>query len=260
MNKLYLNIIAGILVCIVLPYPVSAQTLDLGIKSGMSVSSLDLTRNNKFIPLPSDISPLFSYTGGITLNLKLSDRWSFHSEILFVDKGMRQISHEDSLPDNNAKWYYADLTTRRWDHQYYLHFPQTVRYEFPLDKNDQWSMYFELGGYFACYLHSRYVWETTSPILGNHKGVDKFDIIQDAENTATGPQTTIHRFDWGGTAGLGFIFTLWKGRFDLNIRYDHDIQPHAASTEPVKMASYLEVLSVTVGYSLPVLNKENKKY
>jgi hypothetical protein len=56
------------------------------------------------------------------------------------------------------------------------------------------------------------------------------------------------------------LFNLWKGRFDLNIRYDHDIQPHASISEPVKLASYSEVLSLTVAYSLPVLNKEKKNY
>ena len=262
MNKPYSNIIARILICLILPSSVLAQTIDLGIKSGASMSYLDLMRNNKFVPMPSGEYRLFSYTGGITLNLKLSDRWSFHSEILFVDKGVRSINHEDSLPDTQGKMYYANWTQHYWNHSYYLHFPQTIRYEFPLNKNNHWFMYFELGGYFACYLHSRSVIETTS-ILGNYREVDNYDIIHDfesANNATTGPQTTIHRFDWGGTAGLGFLFTLWKGRFDLNIRYDHDIQPHASTSEPVKMASYSEVLSLTVGYSLPVLNKEKNNY
>jgi len=262
MNKPYSNIIARILICLLLPSSVLAQTIDLGIKSGASMSYLDLMRNNKFVPMPSGEYRLFSYTGGITLNLKLSDRWSFHSEILFVDKGVRSINHEDSLPDTHGKMYYANWTQHYWNHSYYLHFPQTIRYEFPLNKNNQWFMYFELGGYFACYLHSKSVIETTS-ILGDYRDVDNYDIIHDfesADNAATGPQTTIHRFDWGGTAGLGFIFNLWKGRFDLNIRYDHDIQPHASISEPVKLASYSEVLSLTVAYSLPVLNKEKKNY
>ena len=135
MNKPYSNIIARILICLILPSSVLAQTIDLGIKSGASMSYLDLMRNNKFVPMPSGEYRLFSYTGGITLNLKLSDRWSFHSEILFVDKGVRSINHEDSLPDTHGKMYYANWTQHYWNHSYYLHFPQTIRYEFPLNKN-----------------------------------------------------------------------------------------------------------------------------
>jgi hypothetical protein len=262
MNKQYPVIITKILICMLLPCTVLAQTIDLGLKSGASVSFRDITKNNEFVPMPSGAYPLFAYTGGLTLNLKFSDRWSFHSEVLYVDKGIRGQTHQDSLQDQNDNWYYADWTQYSWNHSYYLNFPQTLRYEIPLTKNDKWFMYFELGGYFACYLRSKAVIETYS-IQGNSSSTDNFDEISRIEssgNTITGPQTTIHRFDWGGTAGLGFLFNLWKGTFDLNIRYDHDIQPHLSFEEPVKTRVFSEVLSLTVGYSLPVLNRKIKNY
>jgi hypothetical protein len=262
MNKRYQIILTLILISVLLHYSVLAQTIDLGMKSGVSMSYRDIMKDNKFVPMPSGSYRLFSYTEGIMLNLKLSERWSFHSEILFVDKGVRDINHQDSLMDKQGKFYYADWTEYEWNHYYYLHFPQTVRYEIPLNKNDKWSVYFELGGYFACYLQSKEVWKTTW-LYGNDSGVKYYNEIHDVENTnnaASGPQITIHSFDWGGTAGLGVLINFRQGKLDLNTRYDHDIQPHISCSVPVKTRVYLEMFSMTVGYSLPVLNRKMKNY
>ena len=246
---------------IIIPYPANSQVLDLGIKAGMSSSFLDIMKNNKFIPMPSDMHWLEDFTGGLIINLKIGERWSFHSEILFVDKGTRQISHDDSAENVQGKMYYNPSTERFWTHNYFLHFPQTVRLAIPLNKKNLWSVYFELGGYFALYLTSKRVWETTSLYSNNYQGVDYYDEVSEYSSGIV----IVHRFDWGGTAGLGLLINLWKGKLDFNIKYDHDIQPFTRiqgvlGNETSSDKNYLEVFALTVGYTLPVITKILKNY
>jgi hypothetical protein len=261
MNNRYKIIFIEFCLSILIPFSATTQVLDLGIKAGMSISYRDIMTNNKFQPMPSDMHRLAAFTGGLMLNLRIGERWFFHSEVLFADKGLRQITHNDSLMDKQGKMYYANSTERFYTHNYYLHFPQTIRYSIPLNKKNFWSVYFELGGYFAYYLTSKLVWKTTYPDYSTN-GVDHYDDVSRWEDF---PGVSIHRLNWGGTACLGLLVNLWMGKLDFNIQYDHDIQPYISDQITIADKSfnskvYLEFLSITIGYSLPVLNKKLKNY
>jgi hypothetical protein len=258
MKNLYRIIFIVFCLLIIIPYSSTSQVLDLGIKAGVSSSFLDIMKNNKFTPMPSDMHWLEDFTGGVILNLEIGERWSFHSEILFVDKGARQISHSDSEGNVQGKKY--GETQRVWTHNYFLQFPQTIRFAIPLNKKNLWSVYFELGGYFAFYLTSKRVLETTS-LYSNDHWIEYYDEIS---RDGTGI-VTIHRFDWGGNAGLGLLINLWKGKLDFNIKYDHDIQPFTRiqgvlGNETYNDKNYWEVFAITVGYTLPVMTKILKNY
>ena len=219
------------------------QLITLGMKIGTSISMYSAYESGKSMDIEG-IRSLSFITGGLTLNLKISDSWCFHSEVIFEDKGNRNITHFDSI--SNRKIY--DATQTGWRHNYFLQFPQTIRYSLKLSKKNRVSIYFEAGGYFAYYISTKYVtyllYDETS-----EKTVTNSDIV---DINVQG--IVIYRFDWGATVGTGLLIPLWKGFLDLNFKYDHMIQPFIIDNlDGTK--SYYSVFGVTIGYSLPVMKK-----
>jgi len=220
------------------------QMMSLGIKTGVGISMLSIFQSGKHQP-NSDIHPLISPNGGLTLNVKISERWCFHSEIIFEDKGHRVIEHVDSIPERKI----YDATWKSGWHNYYLQFPQTIRYQVPVSKRNNISMYFELGGYFAYYIITREV----ARLYYNNSSEKSISYYNEVDNHDT--FVVHHRFDWGATIGTGLLFPVWKGLMDINFKYDQMIQPFAYLELNSKKA-YYSVVGITIGYSLPVLKKD----
>jgi hypothetical protein len=60
----------------------------------------------------------------------------------------------------------------------------------------------------------------------------------------------------GATLGAGMLFNLRKGQLDINLRCDQMLQ--AFDKDPISgLSYYYNVISLTLGYSLPVMNKDN---
>ena len=160
------------------------------MKIGTSTSWHSVYESGKRMDL-EEIRSLTFINGGLTLNLKISDNWFFHSEIIFEDKGNRGVYHIDSI--SYRKIY--DATQKGWRHNYYLQFPQTIRYLLELSEKKRISLYFEAGGYFAYYISSKWVdilyYDDTS-----EKSVLNLNMIdENYQNIGL----EMHRFDWGAT-------------------------------------------------------------
>ncbi|MFH1298175.1 MAG: outer membrane beta-barrel protein [Bacteroidota bacterium] len=228
------------------------QFIMLGVKAGVGISSGDYYLNGKLASDPMLKGLLANFNGGITLNLKIKERWFFHSEILFEDKGGRMENHSDTLTGNilnNGSMPYDQVIR---NHLFYLHFPQTIRYLIPLDQNGRNSLYVEAGPYFACYLITKSVCITSYPYLTTTdiKFYDKTAGTWAGENN-------LQRLDWGMTVGCGYLLKLWKGQLDFNMKFDHMLQPSAK--DPYLGSKYYQyVFAATIGYDFPVLQKAYK--
>src|SRR5512138_3854741 len=182
------------LVCITLllsalsrPSIAFTQNISLGIKGGIGFSDGDSYSNGKLYTYPWSNRMLLNFNGGIILNLKLRERWYLHSEVLFEDKGIWQKSYSDFVTDEGDSLPQTQLFRH---HQFYLQFPQTIRFVIPLSHKENSSLYVEAGPYFACYLISKDVIITTTS-LWEHKEVRYFDY------TTEGSGDDLKRFDWG---------------------------------------------------------------
>ncbi|MBC8486853.1 MAG: outer membrane beta-barrel protein [Bacteroidetes bacterium] len=224
----------------------------LGIKTGVGLSNGDCYMNGKLVPSPGTTGILTNFNGGVTLNLKIKERWFFHSEILFEDKGNRRVNHSFILIGNNVNGDSIPRTQVIRNHMFYLHFPQTVRFLIPLDRKEKNSIYFEAGPYFACYLISKDVVITTDS-YSRTRNSDFHDMTE----TIGAEEFSRQRLDWGITAGLGYVLKLWKGQLDFNIKFDHMLQPFAKDLY-LGSKAYQYVIATTIGYDFPVLQKAYK--
>ena len=85
-------------------------------------------------------------------------------------------------------------------HNYFLDFPQTIRYHIPLSAKSPCIFYVEAGPYFACYLSTREIQKT------KYDGTELTDISYD--DLAQGEITSdfgYHRFNWGLKVGTGLL-------------------------------------------------------
>jgi hypothetical protein len=223
-----------------------AQFLSLGLKGGVGLSKFHEYYSGKLNAQEAAYSyRLANFNGGITANLKISEKWYFHSEIIFEDKGGKFLNKQDTI-EVNYKQYVAFDSQRI--HNYYLQFPQSIRYLIPLSKKDRIAVYIEAGGYFGYYFHSKSVEhlkydDTVNKDVSNYYWGDN-----------SGETITYHRFDWGVTGGVGLLTRVWKGVLDLNFKYDRMLQPYASASNSTKV--YYDVFGITIGYSLPVLWKD----
>ncbi|MFH1161057.1 MAG: outer membrane beta-barrel protein [bacterium] len=228
------------------------QFIMLGIKAGAGLSSGDYYMNGKLVPSPGTSGILTNFNGGITLNLKIKERWIFHSEILFEDKGVRRVNHSYILIGNNVNGDTIPRTQIIRNHMFYLHFPQTIRYLIPLDQKGRNSLYVEAGLYFACYLITKNVCITSYP-YSTTRDIDFYDMT--AGKWAEG--NNLQRLDWGMTVGCGYLLKLWKGQLDFNLKFDHMLQP-IARDQFLGSKAYQYVFAITIGYAFPVLQKAYK--
>ncbi len=232
------------------PGIVFTQNITLGVKGGVGFSDGDSYSNGKLYTHPLSNGMLLNFNGGMVLNLKLNNRWYLHSEVLFEDKGIWWRTYSkfvtvegDSIPQ-----------TQLYRHRdYYLQFPQTIRFLIPLSRKEKSSLYVEAGPYFACYLITKEVIVTTTP-LWEIRDVRNYDF------TTEGAGDDLNRFDWGATVGIGFIQKLWKGQLDLNLKFDHMLSPVYTWSIPAapEVKEYKFVVALTAGYSLPVIQKDYK--
>ena len=247
MNKYNKFIIFFIIVLFSITGTCFSQVILLGIKAGAGFSNLVLHKNWKTLSGGGNDGRLINFNGGLTVNLKIADDWSLHSEILFEDKGYKSIYYYiDSLYQNHQNP--RNVTEKHIAHNYYLHFPQTIRYQIPFGKRKRYSIYLEAGGYFAYYFGTKSI---------------EIQIVDGIQQKSTGYMditklpagTNCHKFDWGATAGTGILIPLWQGQFDINIKYDHMLQPW--DTNPVTdVKYYYNVLAITIGYAIPVMNRK----
>jgi hypothetical protein len=221
-----------------------SQFISLGVKGGAGFSIGNIYYEGKS-KRTDGLRRLANFNGGLMLNLKISTRWYYHSEAIFEDKGSKDIEHIDSLPRN--KNYYA-ATLRERIHNYFIQFPQTIRFLIALSSNEKVLLYVEAGGYFAYYINS----STISHLFYDNTvetNIDKIDWADESSNLAT-----FHRFNWGATVGVGFLFPIWKGQLDVNFKYDRMLQPFVSQSNSEK--NYYDVIGITLGYTLPVLYKD----
>jgi hypothetical protein len=220
-----------------------SQVLLLGIKAGIGSSDLFEYKDNKISTLP-DSHRLASFTGGFILNLKIKEKWFLHSEIIFEDKGLRtRYGCTDSIPPYS-------ICYKSVNHNYYIQFPQTIRFLIPIDQKLKGKLYFEAGLYFACYILTKSIDNVT--IYGvDHKYVDVYD-----HASLFGNIETTHRYDWGATLGIGMLMNLGKGQIDFNLRCDQMILAFVKD-DYGGFRRYYNVISLTIGYTIPVINKDN---
>jgi hypothetical protein len=191
---------------------------------------------------------LINFSGGILINFQLNEKWSLHSEILYEDKGQKSVSLSDS------EWvkgtYRRNVQDINITHNYYLDFPQTIRYDFPL-KTSNSRLYIEAGIYFAYYITSKIIQKT------------KYDGIE-LKNTEYENSTEIgsnvlgwNRYDWGLKVGMGFLLNLKRGTIDFNIADEQTLKSFIDDIGYPK--TYVNIISLTVGYSLPVKTRKDYK-
>lgn len=224
-----------------------AQFITFGLKGGVALSKeLEFTDGKLRKPQPLE-KCLLSFNGGITLNFLLKDKWILHSEILFENKGGKSEStYLDFSQDSTIK------ENHRKNRMFYLQFPQTIRYFILLDKNEKSKLYFELGIFFACYLLSKDVINTTtSDGESEQRAVEFYDVTQ----TDGAAQYSRTRMSWGITGGCGFTRQIWHGIADMNFKIDQALIP-VFQDHISNQKSYHVVIAVTLGYSLPVLQKD----
>ncbi|MGA3015417.1 MAG: outer membrane beta-barrel protein, partial [Bacteroidales bacterium] len=216
--------IITILILISISSAGKSQFISLGAKGGAGFSMGNVYYEGKS-ERTDGFRRLANFNGGLMLNLKISTRWYYHSEVIFEDKGNKYVEHIDSLPRN--KNYYA-ATLRERIHNYFIQFPQTIRFLISLSRKEKVLLYVEAGGYFAYYINS----STISHLFYDNtveSDVIKYDFGDKSDNLVT-----YHRFNWGATAGVGLLFPLWKGQLDLNLKYDRMIQPFVAQSNSEK--------------------------
>ena len=237
------GLLSLIILLVSVPFSIHGQVVTLGIKGGTGTSFYSYYESGKYQKTP-DLYPLTSFNGGLFLNLKISDHWCYHSEIIFEDKGNRSKYFYDSIPVR--KLY--NVTEKDWRHNYYIQFPQTIRYIIGISKKRGISIYFEAGGYFAYYISSK---DVTFLLYDDtlEKSVHTYNNV---DNNDKGIDTW--RFDWGATIGTGILFPIWRGLLDVNFKYDHMIQPFIRIPE-LSIKAYYSVIGITIGYSLPVMKK-----
>lgn len=219
------------------------QFLSLGIKGGVGFSENNVYYQGKN-QHRDGLFRLANFNGGLMLNLKISERWYFHSEIIFEDKGNKNIEHIDSLKVGNNSY---PANQRERYHNYYIQFPQTIRFLIPLGRKEKYFIYIEAGGYFAYYI------KTVGIVNYYYNGIKV--TYKNNYDWADEDPGTFHRFDWGATGGVGLLVPLWKGMLDLNFKYDRMLQPFFSSNV-ISSKNYYDVIGITLGYTLPVLYKD----
>jgi len=228
--------------------PCTGQGVMIGLKAGVGFSELYYSKGWKVSSVKENDWRLINFAGGFTINLQIAEKWSFHSEILFEDKGDRFQYHSDS-EQVLGSWRY-NVEEIIINHNYYLHFPQTIRYEFPVSSKGMDKFYVEAGIYFACYLVSKNIqkWKYDETERTN---VSHDDLMDVGTNTLSW-----NRFDWGAKAGVGFLLIMKKGVFDFNIADEQMLKSFTTVIDNTK--SLFNVFSVTVGYSLPIAKMRNR--
>jgi hypothetical protein len=189
---------------------------------------------------------LVSPTAGFYIRIKLHENWYFESDVMIENKGnrYRRTYMTDSSLVNNT--WQTNVEEINLTNRYFIHFPQKIQFSIPLDKKRKHFFFFEAGPYFAYLLAQKTVF-----ILNNEK--NNLDSPEDLDEL-------IRCFDWGGIVGTGYLFKLWKGELEINITYNHSLQSFLTPDNPLKTSdtkAFYNVLAVTIGYSLPVINKSN---
>jgi hypothetical protein len=228
--------------------PCTGQGVMIGLKAGVGFSELYYSKGWKVSSVKENDWRLINFAGGFTINLQIAEKWSFHSEILFEDKGDRFHYYSDS--DRVEGIWRKNVEEIIVNHNYYLHFPQTIRYEIQLSKKGSDLFYLEGGPYFAFYLSSKEV--------NKYKfdGTEKKDI---SYYDLTGISTNVlswNQFDWGAKVGMGILLIKKKGTFDFNISDEQMLKSFTNVIDNTK--SYFNVISITIGYSLPVAKMRSR--
>lgn len=116
---------------------------------------------------------------------------------MYQDKGQKSVSLD-------SEWfqgvYRRNVQVIQLMHNYFLDFPQTIRYHIPLSAKSPCIFYVEAGPYFACYLSTREIQKT------KYDGTELTDISYD--DLAQGEITSdfgYHRFNWGLKVGTGLL-------------------------------------------------------
>ena len=242
MTKKFFLTITALNVLLYLANPCTGQNINLGLKGGVGLSALYQARGWKVSSMP-DSRLLINATGGITFNFQINEKWSIHSEILYQDKGRKDVSLSDS------EWvrgmYRKNVQDMHAMHNYYLDFPQTLRYQIPLSAKSQSIFYVEAGPYFAIYLSTREIQKT------KYDGIELTDITYEDVAQLVTSDFGFNRFNWGLKVGTGLLLNLKKGTFDFNVA-DEQMLESFPYDKGYNIKSLYNVLSITVGYSLPI--------
>ncbi len=77
MTKKFLLPIAAFCVLLYLANPCAGQTINIGLKAGVGLSALYQTKGWEVSSM-ADSRLLINFSGGITINFQINERWSIH--------------------------------------------------------------------------------------------------------------------------------------------------------------------------------------
>jgi len=167
-----------------------------GLKSGIGFTFLGSWINGAHVKNSTVEKLKYNFTGGVELNVAINKKLSLESEIIFVDKGSKNIS------DDVAASWSSKITLG------YIQFPELLRLNFNMGHNKKIKPFIELGPYFGYYLFYRGVSKISNydPVITKS---DQFDLF--------------NKYDWGISGGFGLEKKIGLGKGNFEIRYDNSI-------------------------------------
>jgi hypothetical protein len=219
-----------LIILFVIIYSESIAQFCIGVQGGASASFISFKvkdylngiEDEEFLANHTG-SPIIAPIGGFMVNVYYDKRFSFQSEILFENK-------EPGLSG----------------HQYFIHFPEMIRYNIPVKPKSDKSFFFETGPYFS------YCFSKENPYDGNSVG-----------NYTFPPNQTyyISKTDIGIGAGIGYKQQWGIGQIDFCLKFEHSVFGQITTLEQMNLENQEveqvarlrhKILSLTVSYSLPV--------
>lgn len=196
-------------------------------------------------------------TGGLGLNIAITENFSVQPELLFVQKGSRYINKEyvattDSVNNLNQE------TTIKLN---YIELPIVLRYDFSLSKNIPLKGYLSGGlsvgaGLNGTYSASRAYARDGKAYEMTEEGKIKFGagINTEKGNTDRAFDT---RFDYAGLVGFGLQYEVGAGSLVADVRYSvsiNNLYKKGSTNIPVGYdnVSKNRVAQITLGYMLPI--------
>ncbi len=191
----------------------SKAQFSIGVQGGVGVSFTKSTLDKIILVKnhPLWTSPIV----GLTVNAYFGKQFSLQSEILYKNEGYGGFFRKNPLD--------------------YIHFPEMIRYNIPLNTVSDKSFFIEAGPYFSycChYSYSNFIFPTGS--------------------------NNLSRTDIGVVAGIGYKQQWGKGQIDFCIKFEHNFLGQDATSidntteHECSNTSFYKTLSLTVGYSLEI--------
>lgn len=227
--KIFINIKKQLIFILIFSsiFSCSIAQFSIGVQGGVGVSfTRDITKdyvNNIYYGefIIGNHPPWFSPIGGLMVNVSYDKRFSLQSEILYENEGYGVALRDYPLG--------------------YIHFPEMIRYNIPINPIFDKSFFIETGPYFSYCCHY-----SNSSFL-----------YPEGSNN-------LSRTDIGVAAGIGYKQLWGKGQIEFCVKFEHNLI--GQNTTCINTFTYLgiyreveysktafyKILSLTVSYSLQV--------